>query len=816
MKKPRSSRPGKNRTPASIRAALGLACACVALQAQVVINEVFYNAPGDDLQDLQWIEFHNTGEKATDLSGWTLDDGKVFTFPTGASLDAGAYLIVALSPERFQATYDQPALGPLKRPLKRDSERLRLRDGRGELIDTARYKDEAPWPVTADGESASVERICPGVDGELPENWAGSLLPDTPKPSGSPGRKNDRYSASLPPIIVMEEAPVELEPDTSLAVRVEVEGEPARVELLYQVINSKEASEETAVPMETVSGRKYAARIPGQPHGSLVRYRIRALGQDGTVRFAPDEQALRPTLTVYVHEPWENAELSFAVLLLGGSDKEAANQPGFGRFGPPGRGPGRGAFSGPPAGGFGPGPGQPGERREDFRVPPDGGGRPQGQAPGAPGGQPPLQGGNARPGFGGPREGFEPTPEMIAAFEEMMRNGGPPPGMFRGGPRGGGFPGFGGPGQDTPKPTRGSSTLVYYDREKDKTRVFDHINTPPRNGMRGYRVFFHKDDRLKKMSSVNLIFEGNEYSLLAEAMAYDVYTAAGMPAPKSDWVRVWANGELLGYHVMVERVNKSFLRRHDISDEGNLYKIRWMGRGLEEQHEKRTHETTGHADLIDLVQQLEETASDPTRQWQVIQQHFDVAEVANYFAVNMVLSHWDGFFNNYFTYHDPERDKWLMFPWDQDKTWGYHDGLRPGEIFFDMPLTFGMEGDQPPGGGRGGPGGGFRGRRGFGGGAMWWRAGGYFSRPLLANPEFRQVFLQRVREIMETVYTPERYNPLIDAAVARLESDAALRSSLMGESGEAGRDYLRANAQALKDHIIKRREFLLNQPELKE
>ncbi len=54
-----------------------------------------------------------------------------------------------------------------------------------------------------------------------------------------------------------------------------------------------------------------------------------------------------------------------------------------------------------------------------------------------------------------------------------------------------------------------------------------------------------------------------------------------------------------------------------------------------------------------------------------IQKHFDVDEVATYFAVNAVLSHWDGFFNNYFAYHDVGgTGKWMMFPWDQDGTWG--------------------------------------------------------------------------------------------------------------------------------------------------
>jgi len=37
-----------------------------------------------------------------------------------------------------------------------------------------------------------------------------------------------------------------------------------------------------------------------------------------------------------------------------------------------------------------------------------------------------------------------------------------------------------------------------------------------------------------------------------------------------------------------------------------------------------------------------------------------------------------------------------MYPWDQDKTWGHHDGNNGESVFFDMPLTFGMEGTSRP------------------------------------------------------------------------------------------------------------------------
>ena len=97
---------------------------------------------------------------------------------------------------------------------------------------------------------------------------------------------------------------------------------------------------------------------------------------------------------------------------------------------------------------------------------------------------------------------------------------------------------------------------------------------------------------------------------------------------------------------------------------------------------------------------------------------------------------------------------------------------------------------------------------------MWWRPGGYFSRPLLANPHFRKLFLARTRDVLERVYTQDTYFPLIDQMAARLGPDAAIRAKLRGEDEAAGARLLARDTQLLKTHLTKRRQFLLEQREL--
>ena len=224
-------------------------------------------------------------------------------------------------------------------------------------------------------------------------------------------------------------------------------------------------------------------------------------------------------------------------------------------------------------------------------------------------------------------------------------------------------------------------------KKTGKTSIYDFINIADRFGNRGCRVFFHKEQMLNEMASINLINEGNERFLFAEALSYDVYNRAGVPAPQTKFVRLWVDGNLVGYHLLAERPNRSFLRRNDTDDNGDLFKIRWMGRDIYDKYEKKTNPQTGHDNLLDILDQLQKSQGE--EQWKIIQDNFNINETASFFAVNMILSHWDGFFNNHFLYHDIKNTgKWEFYPWDHDKTWGYYDGMPGKRSLFQHAFEF--------------------------------------------------------------------------------------------------------------------------------
>ena len=365
--------------------------------------------------------------------------------------------------------------------------------------------------------------------------------------------------------------------------------------------------------------------------------------------------------------------------------------------------------------------------------------------------------------------------------------GGPGTGRFPGGPMGNPF------GGSNPEPGSFRSALIFHEPGSPLPQLFDFVQVNGRKG--GQKVHLLKDRPLRGMTTVGIIFEG-ESAVVVEPLAYEVYRRSGMAAEESFPVRLVLNGKPSGYSLLVEQPNQNFLRRNRVKDGGNLYKLLWFGQGVAGQHEKHSHRHGSHGDLITLIDGLDKVA--PAEQWNYIRGHFEVDQVATYFAVNMVLSHWDGFFNNYFTYHDVNgTGKWSMYPWDQDSTWGLRAMQFDDSVFTRMPLTFGMNGDTPVAG------------------AGWWRGPGWFSGPLLANPEFRKVFLAHTRRILDTVYTEAVMGPVIDRLENQLLPEVRARAQQERQDPEAAVRALRSDIARVREHLRERRRFLLDQPELK-
>ncbi len=157
----------------------------------VVINEIMYN-PGDD-QDLEYIELHNISSSTVNLYNymvgwpWRISDAVDYQFPSGASIPAGEYIVIAKDCGKFSNQYptvpSSRIFGPYDGKLNNAGEKIDLEmpgDGGNYIrIDRVNYDEESPWPVwdlipghlDPDGGGASISRLYIDCYGNDPNNW---------------------------------------------------------------------------------------------------------------------------------------------------------------------------------------------------------------------------------------------------------------------------------------------------------------------------------------------------------------------------------------------------------------------------------------------------------------------------------------------------------------------------------------------------------------------------------------------------------------------------------------------------------------------
>ncbi len=171
------------------------------------ITEVMYNPlPGG----FEFIELHNTSATLTlDLAGVKFTQGIDFTFPSGATLAPGAYLVVVGTADlaAFRAYHglapEVVVYGPYSGSLNNAGEQLVLRTSAGgsDIVNFS-YGDGRGWPVAADGGGHSMVFLDGALAaqgsgaGDYAGSWRGSTFL-----RGSPGAAD---AVPVPTILLNE------------------------------------------------------------------------------------------------------------------------------------------------------------------------------------------------------------------------------------------------------------------------------------------------------------------------------------------------------------------------------------------------------------------------------------------------------------------------------------------------------------------------------------------------------------------------------------------------------------------------------------
>ena len=171
---------------------------------------------------------------------------------------------------------------------------------------------------------------------------------------------------------------------------------------------------------------------------------------------------------------------------------------------------------------------------------------------------------------------------------------------------------------------------------------------------------------LKKLHLNNSV---QDSSCLSEKLCREMFEAAGVPVPRAGHAVVELNDRPLGLYVLIEGVNKQFLKRYFSRTDGNVYdghsqqdvnrRLR-VNSGDTPQDQSRLADLTSAARMSDLVERriaLEKT--------------LDVERFLSFLATEVIVAHWDGYSlnrNNFRIFHDLSSDRLVFLPHGLDQT----------------------------------------------------------------------------------------------------------------------------------------------------
>jgi spore coat protein H len=176
-----------------------------------------------------------------------------------------------------------------------------------------------------------------------------------------------------------------------------------------------------------------------------------------------------------------------------------------------------------------------------------------------------------------------------------------------------------------------------------------------------FAVKFDEFERGRRYCGLDKIMFNNssqDRSYLSEYLCTSLYRDAGVPAARVTYARVTFNGRELGLYVLIEAMNKTFLRQHFKNPNGQLYE--GYARDVDQELE---HDSGPPSDQSDVRALVAAARLPPDERLPELRKLLDVDGFLSFLAVGMLIAQHDSYalnHNNYRLYRDPDSGRFVM------------------------------------------------------------------------------------------------------------------------------------------------------------
>ncbi|RKH68555.1 Inner spore coat protein H [Corallococcus sp. AB049A] len=202
---------------------------------------------------------------------------------------------------------------------------------------------------------------------------------------------------------------------------------------------------------------------------------------------------------------------------------------------------------------------------------------------------------------------------------------------------------------------------------------------------KSWNVSFADKDKFEGRTSLNLIAEYADASMLAEKISYDLLAAMRVPASKATFVRLSVNGQYEGVFLEVEQVNKAFVKARQFpDDDATIYRAGWKDTEFKTwkvpyqgDWVKKTNESEPDDALWEVLDVINHT---PEPQLvAALEKNLELESYVRSMVLDALMS--NNFVEDSESYfiHDDITGRWRYVPWDLnnvDARWWYTNSVQ--------------------------------------------------------------------------------------------------------------------------------------------
>ncbi|MFT4800983.1 MAG: spore coat protein H [Flavobacteriaceae bacterium] len=176
--------------------------------------------------------------------------------------------------------------------------------------------------------------------------------------------------------------------------------------------------------------------------------------------------------------------------------------------------------------------------------------------------------------------------------------------------------------------------------------------------------------KFQGLKKINLANFAADPSMMRDMLSYKIHELKGNTYCETSYTKVYLNEEFWGLYLIVEQIDKTFLKKNFGENDGNLYKsitrtgLRWEGNDFEPYSnniELKTNKTKNdHAAFINFIDILNNRPEE-------IESVFDMESFLSILSVDVVINNWDSYYDNernFYLYLNPNDNKFHYIPWD--------------------------------------------------------------------------------------------------------------------------------------------------------